>query len=213
MTNLLSRIKNVIIADLNEVVDQKEQKNPIAMLNHYLRQCEQETEKVRKLLERQYQLKDQLTKEYDQASELADKRQHQADIALKAGEHELHQFASEEHRHYAGRTERLKATLEQITSELSTLETKYQEMNHKLKDMQLRRMELMGRENAARANHRMDQVIDFGSTNKAQSQFKDIENYLDRLEHQVNRSYYRSTIDARIAELEKQMKLDESKSI
>ena len=214
MTNLFTRIKNTIAADLHEVIDQKEKQNPIALLNEYLRQCEQETEKVRRLIERQYTLKDEFTREYQQASELAEKRKHQADIASKAGEMELSQFAAAEYQQYAERAERLRASLEQVQAQLSDLERKYQEMNHKLKDMHIRRMELMGRENATRANHRINQVLESNSySDQSYSRFKEIENYLNRLEHQVNSSYYRSTIDARIAQLEKEMKFEESKSI
>jgi lia operon protein LiaH len=87
-------------------------------------------------------------------------------------------------------------------------------MKHKIKDMHLRRMELMGRENVTRANHQINQVLDSNSySDQSYSKFKEIENYLHRLEHQVNSSFYRNTIDARIAQLEKEMKLEESKSI
>ncbi|WML38434.1 PspA/IM30 family protein [Neobacillus sp. OS1-2] len=214
MTNLFTRIKNTITADLHEAMDQKEKKNPIALLNQYLRQCEQETEKVRKLLERQYTLKDEFTREYHQAAELAEKRKFQAEIASKAGETELNQFASAEHQQYADRASRLRASLEQVKEQLGDLERKYEEMKHKLKDMNLRRMELMGRENVTRANLRINQVLDSNTySDKSYSKFKDIENYLDRLEHQVNSSFYRNTIDSRIAQLEKEMKLEESKSI
>ncbi|GHI00257.1 PspA/IM30 family protein [Neobacillus kokaensis] len=214
MSNLFTRIKNVVMADLHEALDHKENKNPIALLNQYLRQSEQETEKVRKLVERQYKLKEEFTKEYHQALQLAETRKYQAEIASKAGETELVQFASREHQQFADRAERLKASLEQINGQLSELESKYEEMKHKLKDMQLRRMELMGRENVTRANQRINQVLESDSySDKSYSRFKEIENYLDRLEHQVNSSYYRSTIDAKIAELEKNAKLEESKSI
>ncbi len=214
MTNLFTRIKNTITADLHEALDQKEKQNPIALLNQYLRQCEQETEKVRKLLERQYKLKDEFTREYHQAVELAEKRKYQAEIASKAGETELYQFASAEHQQYADRSSRLQASLEQVKGQLGELERKYEEMNHKLKDMHLRRMELMGRENVTRANLRMNQVLDSNSySDQSYSKFKDIENYLDRLENQVNSSFYRSTIDAKIAQLEKEVKVEESKSI
>ncbi|MEH7110493.1 PspA/IM30 family protein [Bacillus sp. JJ1764] len=214
MTNLFSRIKNVVMADLHEAMDQKEQKNPIAMLNQYLRECEMETEKVRKLVERQYKLKDEFSREQRQAADLAEKRKYQAEVALRAGETELHQFAQAEYEQYADRAQRLSASLEQVNGQLAELERKYEEMKHKLKDMHLRRMELMGRENIARANHRINQVLDQNDySSKSFSRFKDIDNYLDRLEHQVNSSYYRSTIDARIAQLEKDTKLEESKSI
>jgi hypothetical protein len=35
MTNLFTRIKNTITADLYEALDQKEKQNPIALLNEY----------------------------------------------------------------------------------------------------------------------------------------------------------------------------------
>jgi lia operon protein LiaH len=75
MANLFSRIKDTIAADLNETLNQKENQHPIALLNQYLRECEQETEKVHKLVERQYQLKDEFTNEYNHALDLTEKRQ------------------------------------------------------------------------------------------------------------------------------------------
>jgi lia operon protein LiaH len=214
MTNLFTRIKNTITADLHQALDQKDKQNPIALLNQYLRQCEQETEKVRKLLEHQYTLKDEFTREYQQASQLAEKRKYQAEIASKADESELYQFASAEYQQYADRASRLGALLEQVKSQLVELERKYEEMKHKLKDMQIRRLELMGRENVTRANHRMNEVLDSNNiTNSANKRFQEIDDYLNRLEHQVKSSHYRDTIDVRIAQLEKEMKLEESKSI
>ncbi|WP_318505835.1 PspA/IM30 family protein [Bacillus sp. T3] len=215
MSNLLTRIKNTVLADLNEVLDKKEQKNPIALLNQYLRESELETEKVRKLLERQYSLKDQFTRELKQAQEMAQKRSRQADIASQAGETDLYQFALTEKIHFEERAVRLNESLQTVLNQLSELEQKYEEMKHKLKDMQIRRLELMGRENVTRAHNKMNKVLEETSySDKALSRFTEIEAYLDRLEHQVNSEYYRNTIDARIAQLEKQaQKKDENITI
>ncbi|MBY0122997.1 PspA/IM30 family protein [Bacillus sp. S/N-304-OC-R1] len=214
MTNLFTRIKNTVLADLNEVLDQKEKKNPITLLNQYLRDCEKETEKVRKLLERQYALKEEFSREYRQAEELAAKRKRQAEIASQAGEQDLYLFASEEQAQYMERAVRLKDVLNQAVQQLNELERKYEEMKHKLKDMHIRRMELMGRENMTRAQVKMNQVLDQQNvSNKSTSRFQEIESYLDHLENEVNSSYYRSTIDARIAQLEKDMKKEETHSI
>ncbi|MFB3162750.1 PspA/IM30 family protein [Neobacillus sp. 179-J 1A1 HS] len=204
MSNLFIRIKNTITADLNEVLEQKEKQNPISLLNQYLRQCEQETEKVAKFLDRQTALKDEFTKELHNADQLAEKRKYQAEIASKAGETELYQFALDEQEIYANRADKIRASLEQVKGQLDELERKHGEMKNKLKDMQLRRMELMGRENVTRANHRMDQVLD-SNTDKSFSRFQEIENYINRLENQVNRSYNQTTIDARIEQLEREM--------
>ncbi|QED46719.1 PspA/IM30 family protein [Cytobacillus dafuensis] len=214
MTNLFTRIKNTVLADINEVLEQKEKKNPIALLNQYLRECELETEKVRKLLERQYSLKEEFNREYRQAEELAGKRKRQAEIASQAGENELYLFASQEQANYEDRAARLKDALNQAIQQLADLERKYEEMKHKLKDMHIRRMELMGRENMTRAEVKMNQVLNNDTySNQSYSRFQEIESYLDRLEHQVNSSYHRSTIDARISQIEKDMKNKETHSI
>lgn len=213
MENLFTRIKNAVLADINETLDQKEKKNPISLLNQYLRQCEQETEKVRKLLERQYSLKEEFEREYRQALEMAEKRKSQVEVTTKAGEMELSQFAAQEQMQYESRAERLKALLSEATSQLNDLEKKYEEMKHKLKDMQIRRLELMGRENITRVNMRINQVVDNDTySNQSYSRFQEIEAYLDRLENRVNHSYNHTTLDSRIAQLEKEMKKEESQS-
>ncbi|BDG49202.1 PspA/IM30 family protein [Parageobacillus sp. KH3-4] len=213
MADLLTRIKNIIMADLHEMIDQKEKKNPIALLNEYLRQCEKEVEKVRHLLERQHLLKTELMREYNQAKELADKRKYQAQIASQAGENELYEFAVLEQTKYEERAARIQELLQQATNELEQLERKYEEMKHKLKDMHIRRMQLMGRENVARAHYRMDKVLQAGWNDAAYSRFHEMEQYLERLEQNVKANYYASTIDARIAQLEKKLETEKTNSI
>lgn len=205
MTNLLTRIKDIIVADLNEALNKKENQNPIAMLNQYLRECERETEKVGKLVGRQTQLRDEFTREYSEAIKLAEKRKHQAAVASSAGETGLYQFAAAEQHHYEERAQRLQASLTQVTEQLNELERKYEEMKRRVKDMQIRRMELMGRENVTRANLEMNQILEPNSyANPSFSKFKEIEGYMDRLEQKVKSSFFSSTIDERIAQLEKE---------
>lgn len=212
MANLLTRIKNTVMADLHEALDQKEKKNPIALLNQYLRECESETEKVRKLLERQGELKDQFTKEHQQSLEMAEKRKYQSEIAMRAGEEELQQFAAKEQKQYEERTARLQEASVNAARQQLELEQKYEEMKHKLKDMHIRRLELMGRENVTRAHYRMDQVLD-QNADKSSFKFSEMETYLDSLEHNLNSSSIRNSIDSRIAQLEKDFKRKETHSI
>ncbi|WP_156288461.1 PspA/IM30 family protein [Oceanobacillus salinisoli] len=205
MANIFTRIKDSVEADLHDVLDKKEQKNPIKALNQYLRQAEQEKEKVRKLIERQYKLKEEFTKEYLKAKELAEKRLIQAKIVEKAEEEEMYQFAMQEHKEYQARAERMEISRKEATEQLENLEQKYEEMKHRLKDMHLRRMELMGRENIAHANHQMNKVME-EVAEKPFSKFAEMERYIEGLEYKVNSSYYRSTFDSKITKLEKGMK-------
>ncbi len=214
MSQLFSRMKQAITADFHDLLDKKEKKNPIAMLNQYLRQAELETEKVRKLVERQSLLKAEFMREYNDSQQLAEKRKHQAKIAKQSGEEELFEFAEQESLQYEQRSARLQEALQQVESQLNELVRKYEEMKHKLKDMNIKRMELMGKENIARANHRINQVLNVEDTYaRPMARFEEMESYLDQIEQQVNSDYYRHTIDARIARLEKQGKLNETNSI
>ncbi|SDP59246.1 PspA/IM30 family protein [Halobacillus sp. SY10] len=204
MANLFTRLKDSITADLHEALDQKEQKNPIAMLNQYLRESEKETEKVRKLVERQYRLKDEFSREFQKAQDMADKRRRQAEVAEKAGETTMYEFAVKEQQEYEARADRLQASRRDSIEQLETLERKYEEMKHKLKDMHLKRMELMGRENIARAHHRMNRVIE-DTADKPYSRFSEIDRYIEDLEYKVNSAYYHNTFDSKMAQLEKEM--------
>ncbi|MYL49644.1 PspA/IM30 family protein [Halobacillus litoralis] len=204
MANLFTRLKDSITADLHEALDQKEQKNPIAMLNQYLRESEKETEKVRKLVERQYRLKDEFSREVQKAQDMADKRRRQAEIAEKAGETTMYEFAVKEQQEYEARADRLQASRRDSVEQLEALERKYEEMKHKLKDMHLKRMELMGRENIARAHHRMNRVIE-DAADKPYSRFSEIDRYIEDLEYKVNSAYDHNTFDSKMAHLEKEM--------
>ena len=206
MTNLLTRIKDIIVADLNEALNKKENQNPIAMLNQYLCECERETDKVGKLVHRQTQLRDEFASEYSEAAKMADKRKHQAEVASTSGETELYQFAAAEQHHYEERAQRLQASVTQVTEQLGELERKYEEMKRRVKDMQIRRMELMGREKVTRANLEMNQIVEPNSYgNPSFSKFMEIEGYMDRLEQKVKSSFFSSTIDEKIAQLEKKL--------
>ncbi|UZJ79056.1 PspA/IM30 family protein [Fictibacillus sp. KU28468] len=213
MSTLFTRIKNSIAADFHEMLDQKEQKNPLSLLNQYLRQCEQETDRVRKLVERQFILTEEFTKEYREAKSHAEKRKKQADLALQAGESDLHEFAANEQQRYDERAARLNDAKLEAKRELEALEQKFEQMKHKLKDMYVKRMELMGRENIARAHRGMNKVLDAGAGSKPGLRFDEMERYLERLEHQVNTDYHFNTIDERFAQLEKQWKKEEKTTI
>src|SRR5699024_1675153 len=105
--------------------------------------------------------------------------------------------------------DRMKTSREEAITQLETLEQKYEEMKHKLKDMHLRRMELMGRENIARANQQINKVV-HDSEDRPDSRFADIEQYTEVWAYKVNSAYYRSTFDNKIERLEKELQETET---
>ena len=56
MNTLWNRIKYSVQADLHDLLDKKEQHNPITMLNEYIRAAEKQTDSTGRLLDRQAKL-------------------------------------------------------------------------------------------------------------------------------------------------------------
>lgn len=204
---LLQRLKYTIEADLNHFFDKKEEKNPISMLNQYIREAEKQTEVTGKYLERQGQLKQKLEKEYEQANEMFNKRQAQVDLAEASAEQDLIDFATEEKNAYAAHMTTLQNSIDQVTNELFGLERKYEEMKHKIKDMKVRQLQLMGKENVVRAHTQMDRILDpesNGKQNERLDTFESMEEYINRLGTKIEKEHEVTSMEQRLATLEKE---------
>lgn len=197
--NLFQRFRYTVEADLHQLFDKKEQKNPIAMLNQYIREAEKQTEQTGKLLERQGQLKEKLEQEYKENADLLAKRESQLALAKSSREQDLIDFATDEVTAYSARNLTLQASIEASTREYFELERKFETMKHKIKDMKVRQLQLMGKENVTRAHHQMDGMI--AKNNK--TNFEDLEAYIDKLAYQIDKDHELTTFEARLAELEK----------
>jgi phage shock protein A len=206
MTTLWKRFKYAFEADLHNAFDKKEQKNPIAMLNQYIREAEKQTEKTGTWIERQSQLKIQLEKELQESQEMLAKRTTQLELASQTNEGELIDFAKAEVAAYTNRAEVLQASISRTTEELFGLEQKYEEMKHKVKDMKVRQLQLMGKENVTRAHHQMDRMLQPESSKNADNRlvaFDEMEQYIDRLGQRIEKDHDVSSMERRLAQLEK----------
>ncbi|MGE8206732.1 PspA/IM30 family protein [Heyndrickxia sp. NPDC080065] len=210
MTTLFEKIKNSVMADLHDILETKEKNNPISRLNQYLRESENEAKKVEKLIERQYLLKEEFARELKQAESMADKRCKQGEIALQANELTLHQVAIDEEAIYKVQALSLKEAYNEASSQLEMLEKKHREMKIKLKDMHIKRLELMGRENVIKVTKKINHVLDDSIAGKANVRFEETNRYMDHLEGRINSSYDMSMFDSRINELEKGLKTEET---
>ncbi|MFC9540922.1 PspA/IM30 family protein [Lysinibacillus sp. NPDC056959] len=202
--NLFQRFKYTIEADLHHLFDKKEQKNPIAMLNQYIREAEKQTEQTGKLLERQGQLKEKLEQEFKQNADLLAKREAQLKLATTSGEQDLIDFATDEVAAYTARNNILQTSIEASTREYFELERKFETMKHKIKDMKVRQLQLMGKENVTRAHHQMDGMI--AKNNK--TNFEDLESYIDKLAYRIDKDHEVTSFETRLAQLEKNVAED-----
>lgn len=202
MNALWNRLKYTVQADLHAALDRKEKKNPIAMLNQYIREAEKQTESVGKLLERQNHLKEELQRELNEAQTMMEKRRTQLELAREAAQEDLILFAENEVAAYEARTQNLMESIRNATYEMGTLEQKFEEMKHKVKDMKVRQLQLMGKENVMRANHRMDQVISPENAKEKMSTFDEMNAYIENLSGKIDCDYEISSMEKRLASLE-----------
>ncbi|MER2029204.1 MAG: PspA/IM30 family protein [Solibacillus sp.] len=205
MRNLFTKFKYSIQADLHDMFDKKVDKNPIKMLNHYIREAEKQTEETGKLLARQAQLKKELELQLSQTIEMLEKRENQLLLAQSTEEAELIVFAQEEVTAYTARKHALLSSIDAANTEYFALERKFETMKHKIKDMKVRQLQLMGKENVVRANHQMDKVL----TSDNADNFDELSTYIDELSQNIERKYEVTSFEARLAQLEKEQKLIE----
>ncbi|MBB4822878.1 phage shock protein A [Sporosarcina luteola] len=201
MNSLWNRFKYTVQADLHTLLDKKENKNPIALLNQYILEAEKQTESVGKLLERQAKLKGELEKELNEAEKMAEKRRSQLELAKDTGEEDLVAFAEQEVGSYETRAAELSGSVTEAAYELMSLERKFEEMKHRVKDMKVRQLQLMGKENVTRAHRRMDQII--SPENKDMSNMEQMKAYIDNLGGKIQTDYETSSMERRLELLEK----------
>jgi len=212
MTTLWKRFKHAFEADLHSAFDKKEQKNPIAMLNQYIREAEKQTEQTGQWVERQAQLKMQFEKELKETQDMLEKRSKQAELARQTNEVELISFADQEVAAYANRAEVLQNSIARTTEELFGLEQKYEEMKHKVKDMKVRQLQLMGKENVTRAHHQMDRVLQPESSKNGEKSllaFNEMEQYIERLGQRIEQQHEISSMERRLDMLEVDLEKNE----
>lgn len=202
MVSLLKRFKYTLEADLHALFDKKEEKNPIAMLNQYIREAEKQTEQTGKLLDRQKQLKQELESKLSETSELLAKRTNQLELAKASGEEDLILFATQEVEAYTKRQRTLHESLDEANKEFILLEQKFETMKHKIKDMKIRQLQLMGKENVVRANAKMNHVLEDSND----LSFNDLSSYIDQLSNKIEKNYEYTQLESRLALLEQQSK-------
>lgn len=203
MTSLWERFKFAVATDLDAVVSKKEEKNPIAVLNRYILEAEKQTADTGKWVERQAQLNVKLEKELDEAANMLNKRQSQLELAQASGESDLSAFAEMEVAAYSNRVSELKHSISENLEELTVLEQRYEEMKHKVKDMKVKQLQLMGKENATRAHHQMDKVLNPELAAERLGSYDDMASYIKNLGAKVEQEHERSAMERRLELLEK----------
>ncbi|MBW8348700.1 PspA/IM30 family protein [Bacillus sp. IITD106] len=205
MTNFFEKMKQSIIEDFQGVTEVKVKQNPIAQLNKYVRDSEKELEKAGKLVERQRLLKNEFHKEWKLAAALANKRKEQRDLAIQAGEDGLAETALLYQAQAEEQVERLKQAYDTAIEQLSELEQKHEEMKLKVKDMHIKRLELMGKENVLSMKEKMNKLLSESEFGQAAENFDSVASEMNKKESNFDDEYEITIFDAKIQKLAKEI--------
>lgn len=201
MTNIFKRFFSTVEAEVNFALDKKESKNPAVMLTKYLHDAEKQVTATGKLLARQAQLKTKLEQELATATTMLTKREAQLKLAEQSDEQDLIAFAAQEVSIYQNRKATLEDSITLTASQYLDMERRYEEMKHKIKDMRVRQLQLMGKENVTRANHTMNNILQ-SKTNSAVQNFESAERYIDNLAVDITAQQQESMYEYRLAKLQ-----------
>ncbi|KGR85817.1 PspA/IM30 family protein [Lysinibacillus odysseyi] len=200
--NLLQRFINTAEAKLHEMFDSAERKNPISMLNQYVRQAEKETEKVGSLVVRQADLKHKIATELSQVEKKLQKRTEQLQLAQQSEEKDLIDFTLSEVEAYKTRVDLLEQSLAEATAEHANLERQFEQMKHRLQDMKVRQLQLMSKENVAHAHYRLEEASSKQADLHA-NKFGEATEYIERISLKLKNDYEITTFEQRLAALER----------
>lgn len=157
---IFKRMKTIAKADINSLLDSME--NPIAMLNEYTREMEQELSKAQSALSRQIFAEKKQATIITQTNELIEKRVSQAKLALEKGEEGIAKLAVQEKINLEQQLHLYEQQLITLKEQTNVLKEKCNELQVTYNELQHKKMLLASRANAAKTIRQIQKVsIDF----------------------------------------------------
>jgi phage shock protein A len=207
MTNLFKRIKNQISADLNQLLDEKEQKNPISQLNNFIKQSENELSKVRNLLERHYSLRTKFQVERESALQYVVKREEQLKIAIEGGTEaeELVKRANEDILFYQKQVEQFTSLIQKTEEEIQFMHEQVEQIEKKLKELHTKKFDLMSRQNMAQATKKINETNYFLNSKMPSIDVNYFEKQIRDLELRVRSEFDLQSFDYKIEQLKRKL--------
>jgi phage shock protein A len=153
---IFKRIKTIAKADINSLLDSME--NPIAMLNEYSREMEQEIGKAQRALSRQIFVENKQAALIAETKQLVEKRTRQAKLAIDNGEETIAKLAVQEKINLEKQLSLYEQQLEGIKGQTALLKEKIDEMQVTYSELQHKKILLASRANVAQSMKQIQKV-------------------------------------------------------
>ncbi|WHY66829.1 PspA/IM30 family protein [Neobacillus sp. SuZ13] len=185
---IFNRGKAMVMADIHEVLDKVE--DPISLMNQYMRELDEQVDQTKDALVQQLYLEKRHGLLVAEAQVLVAKRTRQAELAVANGEDTIARIALQEKlkeeaklKLYAEQYAAMKQLTSTLRDQIDVLLEKYNELAN-------RRLVLLSRAHAAKAQEQLQAAIASFNTDNALKGFNRVEDYVQQLEAQALAASY-----------------------
>jgi phage shock protein A len=154
---IFKRIKDITVAEIHALLDQVE--DPFSMLNHYVREMEEEIAKGQQALSNQIFLEKRQMALILNTEEVIAKRIRQAKLAVDRGEEPIAKLALQEKLIHENKLNLYKKQYEMIKNQTTILYEKLNQLKEKYDELKHKRLFLMSRANVARSVKQMNNTF------------------------------------------------------
>lgn len=207
--SLMRRMRDITVATLNEHLERSE--DPVRMIDQYLAAQREQLHQSEKLYQQCVTHAASLRQQYLTALETKEKREHQAKLALKAGEEQMARIVLQEKLQAEEKSEQYRELYEQAKQSILELEEDLQQLKADYQEVVDKRSYYMARMESARLQQRLNARMGTGQ-HAAPRMFGRLEDRVSDMEMQArslrdvrrmsSESYYPAGNPAVDAELE-----------
>jgi lia operon protein LiaH len=184
MKMVLRRIRNMVVATVNDNLDKME--NPLVMINQYLRDMEEELSKARHAVAQQEAIKADFERRLTYSQKMQKKRYDQAQIAVNSGEEDLARKALMEMKQYEEKVLQYEEIYEQSVAQLVELKEQLGKLEERIQALRDKRHTLVARANVVKAKEHMNASINRIDSNSSYREFQRLEARIMDMETKAN---------------------------
>ncbi|WP_145026288.1 PspA/IM30 family protein [Paenibacillus sp. Y412MC10] len=175
--SVFRRVRDITVATLNERLEQSQ--DPVRLIDQFLASTRDDIMEAEKLVQQYSAHVRQLKQQVDQASNMKEKREEQALLALKAGEDHLAKLALQEKIIYEEKLEQYGGLLDTTRQSLNELENQLNDLKLEYQTVYSKRQYYAARMETLRLQQRMNQRMEgFGG--------QDVPKMFNRLEDRIS---------------------------
>jgi phage shock protein A len=180
---IFNRIKNIVVAETNGFLDQVEK--PVRMLNHYVREAEDELAKGQQALANQIFLEKKQAALIVQTKEVLEKRARQAKLAVEHRDEQIAKLALQEKLIQEEKLSQYEAQLVTIKAQTADLLDKLEQFQEKVDELKHRRLLLLSKLNVTQSLKQINDSFVSFNTDHITKGFAQVEERILRLESEV----------------------------